>query len=987
MLNRIAALFGLAAMLLTPEAGRAADPSGSGQVRFDATVESLKAYEVPEWFQDAKFGIFMHWGPQSIPGVAATWYARWMYEEGSKGYKYHVVTYGHPSKFGYKDICKLFTALKFDQAQADRLVKLYKQAGARYVVPVAVHHDNFDMWDSKYQPRFNSVATSGKDVVGMWRKAVDKAGLRLGVASHVARTYRWFQFSHGSDRTGPLAGVPYDGQDPAYADLYGLKWNDTSFWYEQMSDVGPPEFERQFENRMKDLLDTYHPDLYYTDGGIPFKQAGLNVLAHFYNENPKWNDGKFQAVATIKLDWTPQVAVLNHEFDFPETGQPYFWQTDKSIGEWYWERNRSGEYKNAREVVHTLIDVVSKNGSLLFNVPLTGEGELEPVTGSMLTEMGRTLDIVGEAVFATRPWDVYGEGPKSIHGIAALTPQDIRFTRNKENAVLYATILGWPGDGAAVGIKTLNATRFNLKGLKSMSLVGGSGQLPYSQDAEALRITFPLQAPYESCAYPIKLVFAGPIPTLGAPAAANVGGAGQGLDQESYPPVRLESDAVTVLMSDRATIRGGMNYYAHDGPKSHKRFWVQNWTNPDESFEWTVVAPQKAAYRVDALIAGPPGIRIEIAGPHNKILFRLRDNGWDKIAVSGELDLPKGTSRIMVKALDAASLKFKSLVLIASEDKEKIDKRIKEFRSDPKWMADAGYGLMFQWGGWGYPQHGPQKPWPKMIDDFNVEAFADMCAETGAAYVVWSATWMTYYCPAPIRAIDSILPGRTCSRDLIGELADALNKRGMKMILYYHLGRWWAKGGVSQAGWAKNGISEEDQKFFVDSFCSITTEIGWRYGKKLAGWLIDDGMIFYPAPFEKMGQALKAGNSDRLISYSSYVMPRYTEFQDYHFGEGNEKGNYGAGPKGGNGIIAGGPQKGQQGFACFILDGPDWGIYQPETKIDSPRFSREQMTALVNNARERKLALSFNLLMYEDGSVSPESLDMMKYVRKIIRGK
>ena len=230
-------------------------------VPFEASIESLKPAEVPEWFADAKLGIFMHWGPQSIPGVASTWYARWIYEQGSEGYKYHCATYGHPSKFGYKDICKLFKAPKFDQAQADKLVALYKQAGARYVVPVAVHHDNFDMWDSKYQPRWNSVVTSGKDVVGMWKNACDKEGMHLGVASHFARTYRWLQPSHGSDRSGPMAGVPYDGQDPANADLYGEKWKDDGsfpdFWYEQRSDVGPPAFEKNFEDRLRDLMDKY----------------------------------------------------------------------------------------------------------------------------------------------------------------------------------------------------------------------------------------------------------------------------------------------------------------------------------------------------------------------------------------------------------------------------------------------------------------------------------------------------------------------------------------------------------------------------------------------------------------------------------------------------------------------------------------------------------------------------------------------------------
>lgn len=283
-MDRFAVFCGVAAMFLTSLASaQAAAPATPGQVHYEPTVASLKRYEAPEWFQDGKLGIFMHWGPESIPGVVSCWYARRMYQQGDPAYNYHCATYGHPSKSGYKDLVKLFTAPKFDQAQADRLVKLYKQAGARYVVPVAVHHDNFDMWDSKYQPRFNSVVTSRKDVVGMWQAATVKEGLHFGVASRVARTYRWFQTSHGSDKTGPLAGVPYDGQDPAFADLYGVPWNSDDPGYEGPQDVGPPEFEKQFENRMKDLIDKYHPDLYYikaTGRGPSHHLAGWRGSGH-----------------------------------------------------------------------------------------------------------------------------------------------------------------------------------------------------------------------------------------------------------------------------------------------------------------------------------------------------------------------------------------------------------------------------------------------------------------------------------------------------------------------------------------------------------------------------------------------------------------------------------------------------------------------------------------------------------------------------------
>ena len=483
-----------------PTQGKETRTAKAPAIRFEPTMESLKQYETPEWYADAKLGIYMHWGPMSIPGVATTWYARWIYEQGCEGNQYHVATYGHPSKFGYKDICKLFTAPKFDQAQADRYVKLYKQAGARYVVPVAVHHDNFDMWDSKYQPRWNSVATAGKDVVGMWRKACDKEKLHLGVASHFARTYRWLQTSHGSDGSGPMAGVPYDGQDPAYADLYGEKWNDTSMWYEQRSDVGPPAFEKNFEDRLRDLMDKYHPDLYYTDGGIPFKQAGLNVLAHFYNANQQWNNGKLQAVATIKLDWVPNVAIQNYEFGYPESVQHYPWQSDKTMGaDWYWIRNATDRYMSSGNAIRMLIDTVSKGGNLLLNVPLTPDGELEPTTLTFLAEMGKCLDRIGESIFATRCWMTATEG------------DSIRFTRSKDNTVLYVINLGWSND--QVGVGALGSSRIVLTTLTGVTLLGSSEKLIYKQDAGGLTIKVG-KAPFESPAYAFKLTFSGQIPKL-----------------------------------------------------------------------------------------------------------------------------------------------------------------------------------------------------------------------------------------------------------------------------------------------------------------------------------------------------------------------------------------------------------------------------------------------------------------------------------------
>jgi alpha-L-fucosidase len=514
-MNNIIKRITYTAICLTPlTLVQAADkPAPSNPAKYEPTVDSLKQSEIPEWFIDGKLGIFMHWGPESIPGVASTWYARWMYEEGSEGYKYHCATYGHPSKFGYKDICKLFKAEKFDQAQADRLVKLYKAGGARYVVPVASHHDNFDMWDSKFQPRWNSMATAGKDICGMWQKATVANGLHFGVASHVARTYRWLQTSHGADKTGPLAGVPYDGQDPAYQDLYGVPWKSSDAGYEGPQDVGPPEFEQNFEDRMKDLIDRYHPDLYYTDGGPPFKDKGYKIVSHLYNQSLQEHGGKLQAVANFKGGCA--IGAENFEFEFPASLQKNFWQTDKPTGgEWYWLRERRKDYKKGFEIIHTLIDVVSKNGNLLLNVPLTGEGELEEEVITMFKDMEHDFNLIGEAIFSTRTWEAFGEGHKNFSGISSGSAADIRFTRNKANTVLYVTTLGWPGDGAVVKIKTMAKSRIDLKSLQSAMMLGTPDKLKFTQDGESLQISLPPKAPYPCSAYSLKLTFSGQIPAL-----------------------------------------------------------------------------------------------------------------------------------------------------------------------------------------------------------------------------------------------------------------------------------------------------------------------------------------------------------------------------------------------------------------------------------------------------------------------------------------
>ena len=446
-------------------------------------------------------------------------------------------------------------------------------------------------------------------------------------------------------------------------------------------------------------------------------------------------------------------------------------------------------------------------------------------------------------------------------------------------------------------------------------------------------------------------------------------------------------------------------YTASLRESSPRGFWVQGWNTTEQFFRWTVTAPAAGSYVVDALISGEPGSTVEIIGPLNRLALTLPagndhwGNNWNRLRVPGALSLPGGTSSITVRSpapKGASTAKLNGMALLSLElataaARKDLDQRVREFRSSTKWFADAKYGVFLQWGEWGYPQHGEKKKWPQMIDDFDVEKFAATMQEIGAGYVIWSPTWRTHYFPAPIKAVDNVLPGRTSKRDLIADLISALGRRGIKLILYYHCGRgdkeWQARnwGNDDPNNWGMDPT-------FRKNWGNIITEVGLRYGKGLAGWLDDEGE--YPKPYEEIGRQLKAGNSDRIISINDWVRPRLTEFQDYQFGEGFTGLNNGAGirypngpERGGDGIYKEGPHKGLQAHGTFVLDGPDWGVFRPETIIRPPQFTNEQLTSIVEEAVARKIVLSFCLLMYEDGTFSEKSLDAMRLVRKVAQGK
>jgi alpha-L-fucosidase len=458
---------------------------------FRGTRESLEAYRVPRWFHDAKFGIWAHWGPQSAAEFG-DWYARNIYIEGSKQYRYHVEHYGHPSKFGYKDLIPTWTG---DEFEPEYLVGLYQRAGAKYFVSMGVHVDNFDLWHSKHT-RWNAVNMGVKrDVVGEFGRAARRHGLKFGVSDHLWCSYKWFSVAHGSDMEGPLAGVPYDGANPAYYDLYGdcptvyrkLPWNEDDI---------PEKWQRHWFARIKDLVDQAEPDLIYQDGQIPFGELGLGLVAHYYNENARRHGGQVEAVYTSKRieDSAVGTCVLDVERGTTDAIWPRPWQTCTCVGHWHYDR--TAQYKTPKRVLDMLVDIVSRNGNLLLNFPLSRVGTLDDREMAILDEITQWMAVNGEAIFGTRPWKIFGEGPtvqkkdpKQKYAESSyrdLTVADVRFTT--KGKVLYAFAMGWPESGR-VSIPALAKKRGLAAGnIERVALVGQPGPLHWTLADDGLAV-------------------------------------------------------------------------------------------------------------------------------------------------------------------------------------------------------------------------------------------------------------------------------------------------------------------------------------------------------------------------------------------------------------------------------------------------------------------------------------------------------------------
>lgn len=489
---------------------------------YQPTWDSFNHYRTPEWIRDAKFGIWAHWTAQCVP-EQGDWYARNMYIQGSPDYEYHVEHYGHPSVFGFKDIDHLWTA---DQWEPEELMGLYRRAGAKFFLALANHHDNFDCWDSKYQEWNSTRVGPKKDIVGTWAKVARAQGLRFGVTVHASHAWEWFNVSHGSDRTGPLTGVPYDGNL--------TKMDGSGKWWEGLdplalyckahplapgngfSSLGDPPatYKEKFLDRALDLIDKYRPDLLmFDDYGLPFGDLGLRIAAHFYNASIAWH-GSNQAVLNTRIKNQEHIhAAMNMlERGVQEKIEPYPWETATCIGDWHYKRDIT--YKSPEEVVRLLVDVVSKNGTLVLNIPLRGNGAIDAAERNFLEQMELWIEINGEAIYGTRPWRIHGEGPTQIKPgqfndkvAEKYTAADIRFTA--KGRILYAVALAWPGERMVIRSLAVG-TPLSLGTVREVRLLGHEGRLPFTRDHEGLTITLPEQKP---CNYAFAFKIDGLEPT------------------------------------------------------------------------------------------------------------------------------------------------------------------------------------------------------------------------------------------------------------------------------------------------------------------------------------------------------------------------------------------------------------------------------------------------------------------------------------------
>lgn len=518
-------------------------PIASGP--FEPTWESIeKNYPgEPAWLRDAKFGIWVHFGPQAA-GESGDWYARNLYSPSKLAYRNHLKRYGHPSELGYKEVLRDWNPNKLDPA---KLSKLYQDAGARFLMIQGVHHDNYDMWNSRYQP-WNSVNIGPKrDLIGEWEKAARATGIHFGVTFHHEYTWWWWQTAFGSDKEGNKKGIPYDGNltladgkgkwwegyDPRL--LYGIDLREYKSVEEKAhSPWSPPPagifsrhlpfakwYTTQWALRMMDVVEKYNPDFIYTDGTVqgPFTGDGTGtgikadamprVMADYYNRTLK-RRGEVNTFSIVKFRHKTNGTVTTEEHGIPaniKTDQP--WIAEAPVGDWFYAPNFTYD---SGMMIRYVIEAIARDGNAAISIPILPDGSLEPACEKMLKDVGVWMRRNGEAVYGSRAWAIPGEG-EMIKGKLKMLPggklerrhadfkfseQDFRFTKGK-NGALYAFCMTAPAPGTKLTIKNLGKNAEHLeKRIKRVQLLGHNGKLKWKQKAEGLEITCPSKMPFET---------------------------------------------------------------------------------------------------------------------------------------------------------------------------------------------------------------------------------------------------------------------------------------------------------------------------------------------------------------------------------------------------------------------------------------------------------------------------------------------------------
>jgi hypothetical protein len=441
--------------------------------------------------------------------------------------------------------------------------------------------------------------------------------------------------------------------------------------------------------------------------------------------------------------------------------------------------------------------------------------------------------------------------------------------------------------------------------------------------------------------------------------------------------VDLFPDGISFLRGDHAALTGGLVKTYIDGSHKHKGDYIDGWKSANDKLTWKATAKAADEFLVSALINGTNGATLKVQAGTASLSFTLTSGGWNKVDL-GRIALPAGASNFTLSATapGAFSMQLKSLELTPASAQAAIAAEIATTKSKADWMKRSPVGMMYQWGSWGGNPDGTASAWPGGYAKMDWGAFAQKVKDEGADFLVWSVSWTQYYVAAPITSVNAVLAGRTSKTDYLDTVLTECHKRGIKVIFYYHLGHdnnpnldWW------NAFWDAPAAGDYARKEApINRWMNIISEIGTRYGDRLDGWLFDDGCTYYPSPFDKLTAAARAGYPDRMVSFNPWILPRYTDYEDFAFGEG-----YAGNAKNiSNGIYTSGKQKGEQAFGNFLTEDGDWGIRKGDKDAIKTNLSQAEFTTRASNAAATQSALAFNFRMWENGTQSQTSLDYFK---------